>query len=130
MASLAAWRRPFAAATPWLFAVLLAVVILQVGLAGAGLLSDPSYLAVHMEFVHVLEGVGLLAILCAFLGGDRLAGWSAVALYVLIGAQYALIRAAGLLRAAHVLNALLIFAVTLLVLRERLPWTPRARASA
>jgi hypothetical protein len=118
---LAPWRRPFAAATPWLYAALLVAVVVQAGLAGAGLLSDPSYLPLHMGFVHVVEGLVLLAILAGFLGGDRLAAWSAVALFFLVGFQYGLIRAQGMLRAAHVLNALLIFAVALLVLRERVP---------
>lgn len=122
MAPLAPWRRPFAAATPWLFALLLAAILVQAWLAGAGLLAEPSYLDLHKGFVHVLEVAGLLAIPVAFLGGDKLAGWSAVALQLLIGFQYGLIQAPGLLRAAHVVNALLIFAVTLLVLRERLPW--------
>lgn len=120
--ALASWRRPFAAAVPWTFAALLAAIVVQVGLAGAGLLGgEASWLTVHKEFVHVIEALGLLAIAVAFLGGDRLAGWVAVALYFLVGLQYALIRAPGLLRAAHVLNALLIFGTTLLVVRERLP---------
>ncbi|MEA3203409.1 MAG: hypothetical protein QOI63_1084, partial [Thermoplasmata archaeon] len=100
------------------------------GLAGVGLLApDPASLRAHTQFVHVIEGVGLLAILAAFLGGDRLAAWTAVALYVLVGLQYALIRQTGLLRGAHVLNALLVFGATLLVVRERLPWGRRAVAA-
>jgi hypothetical protein len=124
------WRRAFASAVPWMYAGLLAAVVFQVGLAGAGLLSDPKYLGVHRSFVHVIEGLGILTILVSFLGADRLAAWTGVGLYLLVGLQYALIRAPGLLVVAHLLNALLIFTLTLLLLRERMPWPAFAPPAA
>ncbi len=116
------WRRACKASVPWLFTVLLACVILQIGLAGAGLLSDPQYLQAHRDFVHVFELLPLLILLVAVLGKDWLGATAGGGLFLLIGIQYPLIEATGMTRSLHVLNALLIFTTCILLLRERVPW--------
>jgi hypothetical protein len=127
------WRRPFRAAVPWLFLVFLGTVVMQIALAGAGLVGDPDYLLlgtspflrVHVEFVHVLELFPVLLIVAGFLGGDKEAGWVGVALLLLIGAQYAFIGLEGVARSFHVLNALVIFTFAMLMTLSRIPWKPK-----
>ncbi|HUR24509.1 MAG TPA: DUF6220 domain-containing protein [Candidatus Thermoplasmatota archaeon] len=116
------WRLACKAAIPWLFTVLLACVILQISLAGAGLLSDPEYLEAHRNFVHVFELLPIVILVVGLLGRDWLGASMGGALFLLIGIQYPLIEATGMARSLHVLNALLIFTVCVLLLRERVPW--------
>lgn len=132
-AELPRWRRGFRKAVPWLFLILLGCVVMQIALAGAGLLGDEAYWATgasdfldaHLLFVHVLELFPLLIIFAGFLGADKEAGWSGVALLVLVELQYALIGLEGVARSFHVLNALVIFTLTLLMTLSRIPWRPR-----
>jgi hypothetical protein len=122
------WRRGFRKALPWLFLILLGCIVMQIGLAGAALLGDPAeapdFFAAHVDFVHILELFPLLIAIAGFLGADKQAGWVGVALLVLVEAQYALIELDGVARSFHVLNALLIFTLTLLMTLSRIPWRP------
>ena len=129
----AAWRLKVGKAVPWLFLVFLGGVVMQIALAGAGLLGDDGYWAsgrsdfldAHVMFVHILELFPLLFILTGFIGADRQAGWAGVVLFLLFGAQYALIEQEGVVRSFHVLNALVIFTLALLMTLSRIPWRPR-----
>lgn len=116
------WRRASRVAIPWLFLVMLGCIILQISLAGAGVLADPQYLDVHSDFVHVFEFLPLLIILAGVLAKDWPATGAGVALFFLIGLQYAFIEATGMVRTGHVLNAMMIFAIAMLMMHERLPW--------
>ena len=116
-----AWRRRARAFVPWSFAGLLGCVILQVGLAGAGLLTDPDFLQSHRDFALVVQLVPVACLAVALLGRDLPAAAAAGAIALLIAAQGPLIAATGFIRSLHVLNSLVIFAVCLLVLRERFP---------
>lgn len=126
------WRKGFRAATAWLFLVFLGGVVMQIGLAGAGLLGDDAYwttgesefLAAHVTFVRILELFPVLLIVCGFLGADKQAGLSGIALVFLIGVQYALIQQDGVVRSFHVLTALIIFTIALLMTLSRIPWRP------
>ena len=137
------WRRFFRKTVPWLFLVFLGGVVMQIALAGAGLLGDDAYwvdsayvggdvtaqsaeyLSVHATFVHGLELVCVLVILAGFLGADKEAGGVGIGLFVLISVQYALVGLAGVARSFHVLNALVIFTLTLLMTLSRIPWKPK-----
>lgn len=129
----AAWRLKVGKAVPWLFLIFLGGVVMQIALAGAGLLGDDAYWATgrsefldaHVVFVHVLELFPILFILTGFIGLDRQAGWVGLVLFFLIGLQYALIEQAGIVRSFHVLNALVIFTLALLMTLSRIPWRPR-----
>ena len=116
------WRRASRLAIPWLFLVMLGCIILQISLAGAGLLADPDYLQAHRDFVHVFEFLPILLVLAGILAKDWPTTGAGVALFVLIGAQYAFIEATGMVRAGHVLNAMMIFAIAMLMMHERMPW--------
>ena len=103
--------------------VFLLALGVQAYLAGAAVLSDPTYWSYHTTFVHFFELVPILLLVLAFVGrgtpGLLLAsflGW------FLIGLQYAL---AGLRPSAvaglHAVNALLLFglAIALVLARPR-----------
>lgn len=146
-AELPAWRRFFRAAVPWLFLVFLGMVLMQVALAGAGLLGDDrtwetsedgavyvggrvsaqsaEYLSAHATFVRGLELACVLLVLAGFLGADKEAGGVGIALLLLIGLQYALVNAGGIARSFHVLNALIIFTLALTMTLSRIPWKPK-----
>jgi hypothetical protein len=127
------WRRFFRKAVPWLFLILLGCVVMQIALAGAGLLGDEAYwttgtsefLDAHIFFVHILELFPVLILLAGFLGADKEAGWSGVGLLVLTELQYMFIALDGVARSFHVLNALVIFTLTLLMTLSRIPWRPK-----
>ncbi len=96
-----------------LAAAVCAAVVTQVFLAGLGLLVDPSYLAWHTSFVHVIEAAALALVVLGVAArrGGALAALSAAPL-LLIAAQYALIHGTdGPARALHAVNAFVLFAV-------------------
>ena len=130
---LPAWRRFFGKSVAWLFLILLGCVVMQVALAGAALLGDPAYwitgvsefLDGHRTFVHVIELLTVLLVVAGFLGADRQAGLVGIALFFLVGFQYPLVlEFTGVVRSFHVLNALIIFTLTLLMTLSRIPWRP------
>ncbi|MFA5942968.1 MAG: hypothetical protein WC876_00705 [Candidatus Thermoplasmatota archaeon] len=126
------WRLNFRKAVAWLFLIMLGCVVMQIALAGAGLLGDEQYwitgvsafLNAHIFFVHVLELLPLLIAVAGFIGADKEAGWSGIAILVLVEVQYAFIGLEGVARSFHVLNALIIFTFTLLMTLSRIPWRP------
>ena len=117
-----AWRVSCKHAIPWLFTVLLACVILEIALAGAGLLSDATYMEAHRTFVLLFVMLPFFIFVVALLGKDWLGASAGVGLFILTLVQYPLIEATGMVRSLHVLNALLIFTTCVLLLRERVPW--------
>ena len=137
------WRRFFRASVPWLFLIFLGGVVMQIALAGAALLGDDSYwiestyvggeatsysrefLGGHATFVHILELFAVLVVVAGFLGADKEAGGVGIALFVLISVQYFLVGLQGVARSFHVLNALVIFTLTLLMTLSRIPWRPK-----
>jgi hypothetical protein len=116
------WRTACRHAIPWLFTVLLACVILEIALAGAGLLSDPDYLQAHRDFMLFFVLLPFFILVVGLLGRDWLGATAGGALFLLILLQYPLIQATGMTRSVHVLNAMLIFTTCVLLLRERVPW--------
>lgn len=90
-------------------------VLFQVFLAGSGLFVGPSWWPMH-ETLGMLLALGPLALLALGFAA-RLSGrvlWLTGLLFVLVGIQPVLINAAGL-KAFHVVNALLIFGLTVLL---------------
>ena len=124
--SLPVWRSRARAFVPWSFAVLLGCIILQVGLAGAGLLTDPDFLQSHRDFALVVQLVPLACLAVALLDRELLAAAAAGTIALLVAAHGPLIAATGFIRSLHVLNSLVTFTVCLLVLRERFPAIRRA----
>ena len=122
------WRTAFAHAVPWLLAVLLTTVILQIALGAAMALGgDYGYLEAHGMLAGILHLVPLLVIVAGILAKDWPATGAGVAVLLLVGVQYPLIELTGAVRGMHVLNALLIFTVTLLTMHERMPWVKRVK---
>jgi hypothetical protein len=122
------WRTAFAAVIPWLLAVLLTIVILQIALGAAMALGgDFDYLNAHGMLAGVLHLVPLLLLIVGLLAKDWPAAGAGAAVLVLVTLQYPLIEMTGALRGMHVLNALLIFTITLLTMHERMPWVKRVK---
>lgn len=127
------WRRFFRKATMWLFLILLGCIVMQIGLAGAGVLGDDQYpsedtlhfIDAHRTLVHAITLLAVLIVAAGFLGADKEAGWVGVGLFFLVGFQYPLIlEFTGVVRSFHVLNALIIFTLALLMTLARIPWRP------
>lgn len=108
---------------PYLLFALAAGLLMQAYLGGAGFMADGAYFAAHKRFVHYVELLPMLLMLCGFLGGDKRAGWGGVAVFVLIQAQYALIYAPvePLVRSLHVANGILAFGIAVFLLARRSP---------
>lgn len=115
------WRWVMRSLAAWLNLVLLVCVVIQVFLAGAYLFGGMTIEA-HRNFVHLFEMIPLLMILFGFLGRDKWMDIGGILLFVLIAAQYAFIAIGGMVAAAHVVNALIIFGVGLMLLRRTPPW--------
>ncbi|MES2153507.1 MAG: DUF6220 domain-containing protein [bacterium] len=129
--ALPAWRRGFGHVFPWLAFILLACVLVQVYLAGRGLLVAGQTMAAHTTFVHVFELLPLAMIPCAAVGRlGHFAIWGSVAMQVLIEVQYPLIKATNWVRAIHPVNALLIFGLALLLVARFPFWATWARPRA
>lgn len=95
--------------------VLMASILVQVFLAGAGVLSDPGFLAHHAAFMEWFQAIPVFLLIAALLGKmTRTAKFLPVFTWVGFFLQYQFIGlrpslAAGL----HTVNALLIFWLTL-----------------
>lgn len=123
------WRRFARAAYGWFAAFFLACVILQVLLAGYGVLGGGTMLA-HTTFIHWFEFVPLLLVLLGATGRLGRASWVwGIVLLVLIELQYVFANVPWLpLRSLHTVNALAIFAAAWhLTLRW---WKPLLRSTA
>lgn len=92
---------------------LVACVIVQVGLAGLAVMSNPEYWSWHRTFVHLFEGFPILLLIAGAVGRARarILWWTAVPM-VLVSAQYAFLALRPSPAAAlHAVNALAIFGV-------------------
>ena len=80
------------------------------GVPGRAVFGGAANWGMHTGFVHLFELLPLVMVLLAFLGrlptGLR---WHPLAVFVLIGLQYALAKAGTSVAALHPVNALLIF---------------------
>src|SRR5688572_23876836 len=114
--------RPFlSACIPWLLALLLVGITVQVGLATAALLDSPSLLEQHRALAPWLVGIAAVAVAVALVSKDLPVAIGCGAVLLLLLVQGPLIRSLGIVRSLHAWGALLAFAVCLLLLRERLP---------
>lgn len=90
-------------------------VLVQVFLAGSGLFTSPDWWPMHKMFGMMLAlGPLVLLVLGWAARLPALTLWLTTLLFVLIGLQPVLINSAGL-KAFHVVNAVLIFALTALL---------------
>lgn len=112
-----AWARTGYRVLAW---GLLACIAIQVFLAGIAVFNGPANWGMHTGFVHLFELLPLAMIPLAFLGQlPRGLRWHPLAVFFLIGLQYALIYGfpdvfgIPAVAALHPVNALLIFWVTL-----------------
>lgn len=122
------WRTAFGHAVPWLLAILLTTVILQIALGAAMALGGAyDYLPVHGMLAGLLHLVPFLVLIAALLAKDWPATWAGAGVLVLVFIQFPLLELPGAMRAMHVLNALLIFTITLLTMHERMPWVKRVK---
>jgi hypothetical protein len=122
------WRRGFAAAVPWLAALFLCGLVVQVFFAGYGLSElGGQGMEWHLAFAHVIEFFPLLILLCGFLGADRFGGSVGIVLLALFQLQYVFISmAVPTLRAMHPTNAALMVAVTMWLVLRRPIWHGKA----
>lgn len=116
-----------ACAIPWLAVVLFVCVAIQAVLGGYAAWSGRAFADAHVTFVHVFELIPILIAVAGFASRDVVAGTVGVVLFVLIGAQYALIGAGEMVRPLHIANAFLIFGVALAMAQARGPWRMRSR---
>lgn len=122
------WRLVAAATVPWLLAVLLTTVVLQIALGAAMALGgDYDYREAHAMLAGILHLVPLLVIILGVLAKDWPATGAGAAVLLLVGLQYPLIELTGAMRGLHVLNALMTFTITLLTMHERMPWVKRVK---
>lgn len=105
------WRQGYALAS----GILALAVLFQVFLAGSGLFTEPSWWPTH-KMLGMLLSLGPLALLALGFAARLPARtlWLTGLLFVLIGLQPMLINVPGL-KPFHVVNALLIFALTALL---------------
>jgi hypothetical protein len=124
------WRKGFAAAVPWLAALFLCGLVVQVFFAGYGLVElGGRGMEWHLAFAHVIEIIPLLLILCGFLGADRFGGVLGIVLFVLFQLQYVFIGLEGApptVRALHPTNAAVMVAVTMWLVLRRPIWHGRS----
>lgn len=126
-----AWRNAFAHAVPWLLATMLTTVILQIALGAAMAVGeDYDYLPAHGMLAGILHLLPLLVLIAGILAKDWPAAGAGGAVLFLVFIQFPLIDLTGAVRAMHVLNALLIFTITLLTMHERMPWVKRVKPAA
>jgi hypothetical protein len=106
-----AWARTGYRVLAWIF---LACIAIQVFLAGMAVFGGAANWGMHTGFVHAFELLPLVMVPLAFLGrlptGLR---WHPLAVFVLIGLQYALAQAGTPVATLHLVNALLIFWIAL-----------------
>lgn len=127
------WRQRLRAAFPWLAMLFLATVVVQVFLAGVGVMTDDGWEA-HTTFVHVVEVVPLAMWAAAGFGRlGRFATWGSLTAFLLVEIQYPLIMvrsAVPLVAAFHLVNALLIFGLALLLSHRNSPFPRRTRGAS
>ena len=122
------WRLAFGHAVPWLLAVMLTTVVLQISLGAAMAVGgDYDYLAAHGALAGILHLLPLLVLVAGALAKDWPATGAGASVLFLVVIQFPLIELTGAVRAMHVLNALLIFTITLLTMHERMPWVKRVK---
>ncbi|MDF2682686.1 MAG: hypothetical protein K0R47_3876 [Brevibacillus sp.] len=99
-------------------------VLLQVFFAGLGLFVNSSELNLHRVFANYFEFAVLLMFLLSFFG--RIRGglrWLTLVLFVLTSLQHMTIRTfSGFLPAFHTVDALLLFWISLHLLKRSWPW--------
>lgn len=100
--------------------VLLVAILIQVFLAGAGVLSDAGFLGHHASFMEWIQPVPVLLLLAALLGKmARKALLLPVVTWVAFFLQYQFIGLRpGLAAGLHTVNALLIFWLTLQMIAQ------------
>ena len=129
-----AWRLKVGKAIPWLLAATVGALLLQVYLAGAGLLGADHILETHSLFANaVVRLLFTLLLLVGFVGADWRIGVVGLALTVLLELQYGLIEAGdGGVRGLHAANGAIMILISAVALMRRLPWAPLgpARSSA
>jgi hypothetical protein len=99
-------------------------VILQVFFAGLGIFVNYSELDLHRTFANYFENFSLLMFLVTFFG--RIWGglrWYTLSLFVLTTLQHMTVRVfSGPFRALHTIDALLLFGISLYLMRRSWPW--------
>lgn len=119
---LAPWRATTGKAVPWLAALLLAGLLVQVWLAGVGLLAFDPYLDYHVFNAHLVEMLPVLMLVAGLIGKHKGGIIAGVILVVLMQAQYAFLASNnGLVNGLHPLNGVVLVAVTLVLLLRDLP---------
>jgi hypothetical protein len=99
-------------------------VILQVFFAGLALFVNNEYLQLHRMFANYFEFVSLLMFLLSFAG--RIRGglrWWTLGLLALTSLQHMTVRAfTGFLPALHTVDALLLFAISMHLMKRSWSW--------
>jgi hypothetical protein len=99
-------------------------VILQVFFAGMGVFVNAEDLQLHRVFANYFEFVSILMFLLSFLG--RIRGglrWLTLSLFVLTSLQHMTVQVfTGLLPALHTVDALLLFGISLHLLKRSWSW--------
>lgn len=89
--------------------LMVACIVIQTGIAGIAIFTDPAQWSKHTTFVHLFEMVPLLMLLFAFVGRlSKALRWQSAGLFMLIFLQYltANLGGAGVL---HPVIALILF---------------------
>jgi hypothetical protein len=101
-----------------------ACVVIQVFLAGMGLFVNSGDLQLHRVFANYFENASILMFLLSFFG--RIRGglrWWTLALFVLTVLQHMTVRVfPGPLRALHTIDALLLFGISLYLMKRSWSW--------
>ncbi|MFD0829481.1 DUF6220 domain-containing protein [Neobacillus sp. M.A.Huq-85] len=107
-----------------LAAVYFICVILQVFFAGLGLFVNSSVWQLHRVFANYFEAIALLLFLLSFFG--RIRGglpWLPLSLFVLTSLQHMTIQTfSGYLRALHTIDALLLFGISMHLMKRSWRW--------
>lgn len=119
---LAPWRVATGKSIPWLAGLLLAGLLVQVWLAGVGLLAFGDYLEYHVFNAHLLELVPVLIFVAGLIGKHKGGIIAGVALIVLMQAQYFFILSNnGLVNGLHPANGVVMVILTVVLLVRDLP---------
>lgn len=119
---LASWRVKTGKAIPWLGGLLLAGLLVQVWLAGVGLLAFGEYLEYHVFNAHLIELFPVLIFVAGLIGKHMDGIIAGVILTVLMQAQYLFILSNnGLVNGLHAANGVVLVIVTVILLVRDLP---------
>lgn len=123
----APWRLKVGNVNPWLLAAASVAMLLQAYLGGVSVFGGGEHADTHEAFgsisMHLLP---LFLIIFGFLGADWRVGVVGIILLVLVSAQYFLINSGNeFVKALHIGNWVVIFAMVFGMLMRRLPWAPR-----